>query len=87
MVFNLFIKEKYKNEMEQLKVCAESRDVSYSSAICKAVKFYMDNHDRLRPDDRDIWDKFIVDSSKDELLKLSTFICEMNERIIKKCQK
>lgn len=73
--------------MEQLRVCAESRDVSYSSAICKAVKFYMDNQDIIRLDDKDIWDKFITNSNKGQLLELSRFICEMNDRIIRKCQK
>jgi len=72
--------------MEQLRVCCESNDISYSSAICKAVKFYIENQNKIRPDNQEVWDKFIATATKEELLDLSTFICGMNERIIKKCQ-
>lgn len=86
MGFNLYVKGKYKKMMEELKVICESDDKSFSAEICKAVKFYQDNKDLIRPDDREIWENFIDQADEDELLDLSTFICEMNERITKKCQ-
>ncbi len=87
MVFNLYIKEKYKAVMEQLKVISDSNERPFSTDICRAVKFYMDNKEGLKPDNQEIWDNYIAKATKEELLDLSTFICGMNETITRKCQK
>jgi hypothetical protein len=73
--------------MEQLKVISDSNERPFSTDICRAVKFYMDNKEGLKPDNQEIWDNFIAKATKEELLDLSTFICGMNETITRKCQK
>ena len=73
--------------MEQAKACAEANDRSFSADICKAVQFYRDNQNVIRPDNKEIWANFIAQASKEELMALSTFICGINDEIIRKCQK
>lgn len=86
MTFNLYIKGKYKEAMEQLEACSKANDRTYSSAICKAVQFYMDNMETLKPNNKEVWDKYIKTANREQLLELNTFICGMNEVITKKCQ-
>ena len=57
--------------------------------IGKAVKEYI-----LKANDevqllasKDEWKKFINKASKQELLEISTLICDINNKLIRKCQK
>lgn len=86
-VINLYISKKYQKYFEELKVCAEANDSKLSTEIMKAVKESRENlENNINLTDEDVWSKVLKNSTKEELLELSTFICEMNTKIIRKCQ-
>jgi len=89
MVINLYIGKDFVEFFDQLKVIAEANDKSFAGMIGKAVKEYIlkANDEVQLLADKDEWKKFINKASKQELLEISTLICDINNKIIRKCQK
>jgi len=89
LTINLYQSKKYQEYFDQLKVISESRNKSFSGAIGNAVKLYVQNinDNKSLVADKDDWDKILDKMSKEEKLQMSTLICELNNKIIQKCQK
>ena len=87
MTINLYVKKEYQKYLDELKVCADANGRTLSSQICKAVKFFrLAEEGKIDLTDKEIWDQFFKKANKEELLKMSTFICDINTKIIRKCQ-
>ncbi len=85
---NLYIAKEFEVFYAQLKVVADGNKRSFAGEIGKAVKEYIQNlNDNAEVIDRDAFTKLLKSADKEELLELSTFICEMNNKIIEKCRK
>lgn len=81
-VIPVSVGKKYKDYMDQLKVCATGNQRSVASEICRAVKFYIQNFEEtslLANDDK--WADFINSASKKELIEMNTLICDLNYKI------
>ena len=75
--------KKYKEIFDELIVCSAGK--SLSENVCKAVKFYMENFgDSPMLANSDKWDKFIEESSKEEILEMNTIICEISQKLVTK---
>jgi len=87
-VIPVSVGKKYKDYMDQLKVCATGNGRSVASEICRAVKFYIQNFEEtplLANDDK--WKDFINNASKKELMEMNTLLYDLNYGIIQKCKK
>ena len=89
MTINLYVGKDFQEFFDQLKVIAEANDKSFAGMIGKAVKEYIlkANDEPQLIADKDVWKKFIGKSDKQKLLEISTLICDINNKIIRKCQK
>ncbi len=87
-MINLYESKKYQEYFDQLRVISESNEKSLSGAIGKAVKLYVQKMSDKVPlvADKEDWEKILDQMSKEELLQMSTLICELNNIIIQKCQ-
>ena len=88
LVINLYVGKEFVEFFDQLKVISEANGISNAKLIGKAVKNYIKELD----DEQDIinkeaFAKFLKTAEKEEILNLSTFICELNNKLIRKCQK
>ena len=88
MTINLYQSKKYQEYYDQLRVITESNEKSFSSAIGKAVKMYVNNISNNKPliADREDWEGILNGMTREEKLQMSTLICELNNIIIRKCQ-
>lgn len=89
MTLNLYVNKSYKEFVDQITVVAQANGQRVSTEICKAVKQYMNNlnDEKQMVADKDDWDKFFEKATKEQLLEMSTVICGINDRIIRKiCQ-
>jgi len=88
-LINLYESKKYQEFYDQLRVISESNEKSLSGAIGKAVKLYVQKMSDKVPlvADREDWESILSKMSKEELLQMSSLICELNNTIIQKCQK
>lgn len=89
LAINLYVNGNFKEYIDQITAVASANKVPLSTEICKAVKKYMQdlNDEKELVADNKSWDKFFKDADKDEMLKMSTLICSINNRIIRKlCQ-
>lgn len=84
---NLYVNKKYIKYIEELQVCADANEKSLSSEICRAVKEERERkEDKIDLTKEEIWEQFFAKANKEDLLKMSTFICDINTKIIRKCQ-
>jgi len=85
---NLYIARDFQEFYDQLKVVADGNKRSFAGEVGKAVKEYIQKlNDNAEVIDKDAFTKLLKSADKEELLELSTFICEMNNKIIEKCRK
>ena len=88
MVINLYIGKEYEEFFDQLKVISEANGISNAKLIGKAVKKYIKElNDDEEIINRDAFNKFLKTAKKVDILNLSTLICELNNKLIQRCQK
>ena len=88
LVINLYIGKEFQEFFDQLKVISEANNISNAKLIGKAVKKYIkEMNDDEEIINTDAFTKFLKTAKKVEILKLSTLICELNNKLIQKCQK
>lgn len=88
MVINLYIGKEYEEFFDQLKVISEANGISNAKLIGKAVKKYIKElNDDPEIINRDAFNKFLKTAKKVDILNLSTLICELNNKLIQRCQK
>ena len=88
MVINLYIGKEYEEFFDQLKVISEANGISNAKLIGKAVKKYIKElNDDEEIINRDAFNKFLKTAKEVDILNLSTLICELNNKLIQRCQK
>ncbi len=88
LVINLYVGKEFEEFFDQIKVISEANGVSNAKLIGKAVKNYIKElNDDVDIINRDAFNKFLKTAKKEEILNLSTLICELNNKLIRKCQK
>ena len=88
MTINLYVSKDFQEFFDQLRVVADTNNKSFAGEIGRAVKRYMqDMNNEIEVVNKDAFAVFLKNATKEELLTLSTLICELNNKIIRKCQK
>ena len=75
--------------IDQISVIAQSNNIPLSTEICKAIKEYIGrlSDEKEMIAGSDVWELFYKNATKEQMLEMSTVICEVNNRILKKlCQ-